>query len=130
MSFMSVASLLLIGVLAGLMVGIMGVGGGAPVVVLTSLLLGYSQHLAQGTALLVMIPTALVAAYAHHRSGLIQWRWALALSLGGVLGAWVGSSFALGLRGSVLRYLFVAFLAIMGVRMIQTGRSKRKPGPE
>ncbi len=99
-------------------------------VVLTSLVLGYSQHLAQGTALLVMIPTALVAAYSHHRSGLVQWRWVFALSIGGLLGALLGSLFALGLRGSVLGYLFVMFLGIMGLRMIQTGRSKLKPSSE
>ena len=130
MSAIDVVSLLLIGVLAGLMVGVMGVGGGAPVVVLTSLILGYSQHLAQGTALLVIVPTAVVAAYSHHRSGFVQWRWALALSIGGVAGALLGSWLALGLRGVLLRYLFVVFLGVMGFRMIQIGRSKRRPSTE
>ena len=124
MNALHIILLLLIGIFAGLMVGMMGVGGGAPVVVLTSLLLGYSQHLAQGTALLVMIPTAAVAAISHYRSGLIEWRWTLVLAAGGVVGALLGSSLALHIHGPVLRYMFALFLVIVGLRMIQVGRSK------
>ncbi|MGH9897193.1 MAG: sulfite exporter TauE/SafE family protein [bacterium] len=130
MSALHIILLLLIGILAGLMVGVMGVGGGAPVVVLTSLLMGYPQHLAQGTALLIMIPTALVAALSHHRGGLIQWRSSLALAVGGVIGAVLGSSLALEIRGPILRYMFAAFLGIVGVRMIQVGRFKGKVMPD
>lgn len=67
-----IALIIAIGVATGVFSGLMGIGGGLLMVPAMVLLLGYDQHLAEGTSLLVIIPTAAVAAYAHYRNGYVH----------------------------------------------------------
>lgn len=107
-----------IGILTGIVSGILGVGGGLAMVPAMVLLLGYDQHLAEGTSLLVILPTAAVGAYTHSRHGYVRLQAVLALAAGGIAGALAGSAGALALDGRALRFVFVAYLSITGVWMI------------
>ncbi len=110
--------LLAVGVAAGFFAGLLGVGGGVVVVPAMVLFLGFDQHVAQGTSLVVMIPAALVGSWTNYRRGSLSLRDALLLAVGGVIGALGGSLFALSLDDVVLRRLFALFLIVIAARML------------
>jgi uncharacterized protein len=107
-----------IGVAAGMLAGLLGVGGGLLFVPGLVLLVGLSQHEAVATSLLAVIPVALVGAYRQDRYGNV--RRADALLLGGLslVGAAAGVVLANALSGALLRDLFAAFLFIVAARML------------
>ena len=107
-----------IGLAAGFMAGLLGIGGGILMVPAMVLLLGFDQHVAQGTSLLVIIPAALSGSYTHHRNGRLFLRDAALLAAGGVVGAVLGSVFALSIDDELLRRLFAGFVVISAVRML------------
>ena len=113
---------LVIGVISGYLAGMMGVGGGAIVVPALVVGLGFPQHLAQGTSLIQMIPTAVSGIWTHHRLGHIQWHMAPWLGVGAIAGGWVGSVVAGWLPSATLRYVFSAFTLLMGVHYIRRSR--------
>jgi len=110
--------LVAIGLAAGFLAGLLGVGGGIVMVPAMVLILGFDQHVAQGTSLLVIIPAAVTGSFTHHRNGRLVLRDAAALAAGGVIGAVIGSVFALSIEDSILRRLFGAFLLISAVRIL------------
>jgi uncharacterized membrane protein YfcA len=110
--------LVVIGLAAGFLAGLLGVGGGILMVPAMVLLLGFDQHVAQGTSLLVIIPAAVTGSYTHHRNGRLVLRDAAFLAAGGVIGAVLGSVFALSIEDQLLRRLFAAFLLITGARIL------------
>lgn len=114
--------LALIGLAAGFLAGLLGIGGGVVMVPAMVLLLGFDQHVAQGTSLVVIIPAALSGSYTHHRNGRLFLRDAAILAAGGVIGAVFGSVFALSIDEDVLRRLFAGFLLIIAGRMLLPGR--------
>jgi len=115
---------LVVGAVAGVLSGLLGIGGGAIMVPAMTLLLGLSQHLAQGTSLLVIIPTAIAGSSTHFRMGNIRLETAAWLSAGGVVGAVAGASLALASPDELLRLLFGCYLAVTGARMLQTPLTK------
>ena len=113
-----VVSLLAIGLAAGFMAGLLGIGGGVLMVPAMVLLLGFDQHVAQGTSLLVIIPAALSGSFTHYRNGRLFLRDAALLAAGGVVGAVLGSIFALSIDDEILRRLFAVFIIVSAVRML------------
>ena len=95
---LTLASLLAIGLAAGFLAGLLGIGGGILIVPALVLLLGFDQHLAQGTSLVVIIPAALAGSWTHYRRGRLDLRVAAFVAVGGVLGAAIGSLSALSTR--------------------------------
>jgi len=115
---LELAELVVIGLAAGFLAGLLGVGGGVLMVPAMVLLLGFDQHVAQGTSLLVIIPAALSGSYTHYRNGRLVLRAAAFLAAGGVIGAVVGSVTALTMEDELLRRLFAGFLLIAGLRIV------------
>ena len=115
---------LVVGAVAGVLSGLLGIGGGAIMVPAMTLLMGMSQHLAQGTSLLVIIPTAISGSITHFRMGNIRLETAAWLSGGGVVGAVGGAFLALASPDAILRLLFGCYLAFTGTRMLQAPRTK------
>lgn len=107
-----------IGLFAGLMSGLFGVGGGVVIVPLLVLLLRFDQRLASGTSLAAIVPTATVGviSYALHGPidgamvGQVAWIAALILAAGSVVGAQIGTWLLPKLSQTALRWAFVAFL--------------------
>lgn len=118
--------LLPIGLVVGAFSAIFGLGGGVIIVPVLVMLFGFDQHLAQGTSLAVIVPTAIAGAIAHHRRGYLNLRLAALLGAGGVLGVLMGARIALGTPGNVLRDLFGGFLVLAGMRIYL--QSRRGPG--
>ena len=113
-----VLQLLAIGLTAGFLAGLLGIGGGVVLVPAMVLILAFDQHVAQGTSLVVMIPAALTGSYTHHRNGRLVLRDAAWLGVGGILGAILGSVFALSMEDTLLQRLFAAFLVISAIRIL------------
>ena len=114
-----------IGLGAGFAAGLLGVGGGIVMVPALVLVLGFDQHVAQGTSLVVIIPAALAGSVTHYRNGRVSVRDAALLAAGGIGGALVGSISALSVDDTVLRRLFGAFLLVVAAQMV-LGRGRRR----
>jgi len=101
-----VLPLILTGAIAGFASGLLGVGGGTITVPILVLLVGLEQHTAQGTALLAMIPSALVGSYTHFRHGNLAWAYVPGLVVGVLLGASLGGLLANQMSETLLRVIF------------------------
>jgi uncharacterized membrane protein YfcA len=121
------ASLVTVGLLAGVLSATLGVGGGVVFVPALVTLLGFEQQVAQGTSLAVILPTVLIGTGVHARAGRVDWPIGITVGLGGVIGGLGGAQVALGLPEALLRRMFAVFLLIMAARMLE--KTKRPPGP-
>ena len=122
-----ILALLAIGLTAGLLAGLLGIGGGVVMVPAMVLIMGMDQHVAQGTSLLVIIPAAAFGSFTHHRHGRLALRDAAALAVGGVLGAVLGSVTALSLDEELLQRLFAVLILLVATRLLLTRRSAPEP---
>ena len=113
------------GIAVGFASALFGVGGGILMVPLIVLVFGKSQHLAEGTSLLVIVPTALSGVIAQRRTGEVSFRHAALLAMGGVGGAYLGAAIALHLPHNTLQAIFGVALLLSGLRVIKTGLSLR-----
>lgn len=112
-----IIALIVLGLVAGVFAAALGLGGGIVFVPTLVVLFGFDQHIAQGTSLAVIFPTAVVATLAHTRTGNIRWPLAIPIGLAGILGAVVGAQVALRLDADLLRRMFGVFLIILAARM-------------
>lgn len=106
-----------IGLLAGLLSGLFGVGGGTVIVPLLVLLLAFDQRLAAGTSLAAIVPTATVGVISYAASGSVAWIPALILAAGAVVGAQIGTRLLPRISQTALRWGFVAFLVVVIVSL-------------
>ena len=127
MTPLEVLALLAIGLTAGLLAGLLGIGGGVVMVPAMVLIMGLDQHVAQGTSLLVIIPAAALGSFTHQRHGRLALRDAAAMAVGGVLGAVLGSVTALSLDDQLLRRLFAILILAVAVRLLMTRRASPEP---
>jgi uncharacterized protein len=114
-------ALVAFGLLAGVASGLLGVGGGTLMVPFLTLAAGLSQHQAEATSLLVILPTAIAGTLALRRRGVGNPGLALRFGVIGSVGAIAGALVALALPASTLRIVFAAFVAVVGVRLIRDG---------
>lgn len=106
-----------IGILGGFASGLLGLGGGIIFVPLLIMLRGFDPHLAIGTSLLIIIPTALVGAMAHAKDSMVDWKAALLIAVFAIIGSWLGAVLSLNLDGVILRKVFAVFLVFMAVKI-------------
>jgi len=123
MSATAVAGALLLGVVAGLLAGFFGVGGGI-LFVPTLVGLGLSQLDAEATSLLAILPTVAAGSWRQRRYGNVRWRSALVLGLASIAGVAVGVQLATSLSEDTLRRLFA--LLLLGVAAQLAWRSRRR----
>ena len=109
---------LFVGVAVGIFSAYLGVGGAPIMVPFLVFAAGLSQHAAEGTALAVIIPTALAGTLAHRTRGYVALRAAALLAAGGVAGALAGARLALRLDADLLQGLFGGFLLTLGVILV------------
>jgi uncharacterized membrane protein YfcA len=112
------------GAFTGFLSGMMGVGGGTIMVPAMVLLAGFTQHVAQGTSLLVMIPAGAVGAFTHWKLGNVATGILFGLIPGILLGTYSGGNLAHLFSDNILRLIFVIIIIFLGVRYVKT------PAPE
>ncbi|SDG85991.1 sulfite exporter TauE/SafE family protein [Microbacterium pygmaeum] len=106
-----------IGLIAGLLSGLFGVGGGTVIVPLLVLLMSFDQRLAAGTSLAAIVPTATVGVISYALHGSVAWIPALILAAGAVVGAQIGSWLLPRTPITALRWGFVGFLSVVIVSL-------------
>jgi uncharacterized membrane protein YfcA len=128
-----------VGAIAGILAGLLGVGGGLVIVPMMVFTLTWQavpqehiMHLALGTSLASIIFTSISSFMAHHRRGAVQWQVVRRIVLGILLGTFLGASLASRLSTGVLKAIFVVFLYYMGVQLLLDRKpkvSRTLPGP-
>lgn len=119
MSPESIFVLVLIGIGAGVLSGLVGVGGGIVIVPALVMALGLSQHAAQGNTLaMLMIPVGILGVMNYYQKGHVDWRIALVLGLGFIPGAWLGSKAALALSGPMVKRVFGGLLLLIAIKFL------------
>jgi uncharacterized membrane protein YfcA len=113
------AVLAVFGVAVGAAAGLLGVGGGVLMVPFLTVAAGMSQHEAEATSLLVVLPTAIVASVVLRRRGVGNLGVALRLGVLGAAGGVGGALLALELPGHDLRLVFALFLVLVSVRLVR-----------
>ena len=109
---------LVIGLLAGVLSGLFGIGGGVVIVPSLLYIMKFEPTMATGTSLAaLLLPVGAIGAWQYYRAGQVNITAALLLALGLLLGAGVGARVALSLPQATLRKLFAVFLAFVAVRM-------------
>jgi len=114
-----------LGLAAGVLAGLFGVGGGILFVPALTIVLGVEQHSAQGTSLLAIIPTVVVGTWRQQRYGNVRWRPAITLGLAGVAGVVAGGLLAESLSGGVLKRLFGLLLLLTAAQLVWRTRGKK-----
>lgn len=110
--------LICIGLLAGFLSGILGIGGGIVMVPLL-LVIGFTQHQAQGISLAAMLPpVTLLAVLQYSKEGYVDWKIALVISATFIIGGLFGSKLAIVINEQLLKRIFGVLMLIIALKMI------------
>jgi uncharacterized protein len=118
--------LVLIGVAAGVLSGLLGVGGGVLFVPALVIVVGLTQHEAEATSLLAIVPVAIIGAARQDRYGNVRRRDALLIGLFSLVGVAAGVALANSLSGAALRDAFAVLMILIAVQLVR--RSLRADG--
>ncbi|MCK5816193.1 MAG: sulfite exporter TauE/SafE family protein [Flavobacteriaceae bacterium] len=119
MTTTTILILILIGLCAGLLSGLIGVGGGIIMVPMFVLFLGLTQYNAQGMSLAVMLPpVTFLAVYNYHKAGAVDWKLALIASAVFFIGGFLGSKIALRIDQLILKKMFGVLMLFIALKMI------------
>jgi len=122
MSLSSIAILILIGITAGMLSGFIGVGGGIVIVPLLMYAFGFSQFMAQGTSLFLMLPPiGILAFYNYYKAGEVNILYGLIIALTFVIGGYFGSKLSLKLSPALVKTIFGVIMAYVAIRMMYSG---------
>jgi uncharacterized membrane protein YfcA len=115
----------LIGIVAGVLSGIVGIGGGVLIVPALVYFLQFNQHKAQGTSLgALLAPIGLLAFLTYYRKGNVDVRAAIFIALGFMLGGFFGGIWAQHIPELTLRRIFAVVLLTLGLQMLFSTFSK------
>ena len=121
---MSISMLLLllgIGIITGIMAGMLGIGGAIIMIPALVYFMGFSQQMAQGTSLAVMLPPiGILATYNYYKAGHVDIKFALILAFAFLIGSYFGSKYALTLPQATLRKIFGILLLLVAAKMLFT----------
>lgn len=110
---------ILLGLTAGVLSGLVGIGGGILIVPSLVLLFGMTQHQAQGTSLAVLIPpVGILAAMTYYKQGFIDLRVAGLICAGFVIGALFGAKISVSLSDAVMKKVFGGILFLVSLKML------------
>jgi uncharacterized membrane protein YfcA len=116
MSVQTIAILLLVGLLAGMLSGLVGLGGGVIIVPALVFVLGFSQHQATGTSLgILLLPAGIFAVINYYKRGYVDMKVVLLVFAGFLIGGYLGSKLSVNMPEATLKKIFaVALLLIAG----------------
>ena len=119
LSMNEILVLLVVGILAGFLSGLVGIGGGIIIVPALIYFLGFSQQTAQGTTLfLLLLPTGAFAVLNYYNAGYIDWKASLIVASTFLIGGFLGSKVAISIDQNMVKKIFAAFMIIMGLKML------------
>ena len=111
--------IILIGLAAGIIGGMVGVGGGIIIVPALVYFLALSQHQAQGTSLTLMLfPVGILGVINYYKKGYVDFRFAGLLAIGFVVGSYLGSKFSLSLPQVTVKKIFAVLMLLVALKML------------
>jgi len=114
-----IAVLIAIGIAAGVLSGMFGVGGGIIIVPAFVFFLGMTQHQAQGTSIgLMLLPIGILAAWNYYKSGNLDIKAGLIVAVAFVIGGYFGSKLSLSINALTLKRIFGVLMLVIALRMI------------
>jgi uncharacterized membrane protein YfcA len=124
MTIQTILILAATGLMAGILSGFVGVGGGIIIVPSLVFLLGMSQHSAQGTSLFVLcLPVVFLALFNYWKEGQVNWKFGLIIAITFLIGGFVGSKLSLKLSPSLVQIIFGLIMAYVSFRLLFAGFS-------
>lgn len=124
MTIQTILILAATGLMAGILSGFVGVGGGIIIVPSLVFLLGMSQHSAQGTSLFVLcLPVVFLALFNYWKEGQVNWKFGLIIAVTFLIGGFVGSKLSLKLSPSLVQIIFGLIMAYVSFRLLFAGFS-------
>lgn len=119
MSIALILGLILIGLLAGILSSMVGIGGGIVIVPCLVLFFGFSQHLAQGTTLAMLaIPVSIAGAYSYYQKGMVDIKVAMILAIGFVVGGYFGGKVAVNVPPLLIKKIFAFILILIAIKFL------------
>lgn len=120
--------LIVVGLVAGFLSGLIGIGGGVIIVPALVIFLGFSQKLAQGTSLgILLLPVGILAVIQYYKQGYLNVNYVAIVSVAFVLGGFMGSKLALSLSDEKMKKIFAVILMLISLKMLFFDASKPKP---
>lgn len=127
MSLVTILLLVIIGIAAGILGGLVGVGGGIIIVPSLIYFLNFTQKNAQGTSLgLLLLPVGILGVLQYYKEGYVDFKIVGILSVGFLLGSYFGSKIALSLPQETVKKIFAVLMLIISLKMLFID----KPHPE
>jgi uncharacterized membrane protein YfcA len=119
MTVQTIVLLVVVGLLAGILSGLVGLGGGVIIVPALVFLLGFSQHQATGTSLgILLLPAGIFAVINYYQKGLIDVRVVLLIFVGFLAGGWLGSKISLSINETTLKKVFAVVLLLIAGKVL------------
>jgi uncharacterized membrane protein YfcA len=119
MNLQTILLLALIGLAAGVLSGMIGIGGGIIIVPALVFILGFSQQQAQGTSLgLLLLPVGILAVMNYYKQGYIDIKVVGIMSITFVLGGWLGSKLSLSIPQETVKKIFAVLLIVVAAKML------------
>jgi uncharacterized protein len=110
---------IIVGLAAGMLSGLVGIGGGVLIIPALVLLFGFTQQQAQGTTLAMLIPPiGILAAWTYYKQGLVNLPAAGMLIIGFVGGGYLGAKLAVSLDNETVGRIFGVFLVLLGLKLV------------
>lgn len=125
MDLQTIVILILIGIAAGILGGMVGVGGGIIIVPALIFFLGFTQKMAQGTSLgILLLPVGILGVIQYYKEGYIDMRVVAVISLGFLIGSFFGSKIALVLPQETVKKIFAILMIVVGMKMMFFDKSE------
>ncbi len=119
MDLQTVLILLLIGLTAGVLSGVIGIGGGIIIVPALVYFIGFSQRTAQGTSLaILLLPIGLLGVMQFYKAGYVDIKVTAVIALAFFIGSYFGSRIALTVPQDILKKCFAVLLLVIGIKML------------
>jgi hypothetical protein len=126
MDTQTILIIIMVGVAAGLLSGLVGIGGGIIIVPALVYFIGFSQKTAQGTSLaLILLPVGILAVMQYYKQGYIDFKIVGLLAIGFLAGGYFGSKIALSLPQDTVKKIFAALMIIVAVKMLFFDKPKK-----
>ena len=119
MTTATIIIIILTGLAAGILGGMVGIGGGIIIVPALVYFLAFSQHQAQGTSLALMLfPVGILGVINYYKKGYVDFRYAGLLAIGFVLGSYLGSKFSLSIPQLTVKKIFAVIMLLVALKML------------
>lgn len=126
MDVQTILIIILVGIAAGILSGLVGVGGGIIIVPALVYFIGFSQKTAQGTSLaMIMLPVGIFGVLQYYKQGHVDFKIVGILAIGFLAGSFFGSKIALSISQETLKKVFAVLMIIIAIKMLFLDKPKK-----